>query len=357
MRELFVKNMKDLHIGNKSIGNRNPIFIIAEIGVNHNGDIGIAKKLIDVAFEAGADAVKFQTFFTKDHISKVASTAEYQNKSSSVKTQLELVKKLELKKEDFLNLKEYAENCGLIFLSTPFDFKSVNLLMDLDIPVFKVSSGDLTNKPLLEKIAQTGKPVILSTGMANLSEINEAIKWLVDNGCKAYSLMQCTSSYPTEIKDCNLMVIKTFQKYFDVPIGFSDHTVNSISSIIAVGLGINFIEKHITLDHTLNGPDHSMSMEPKEFKQFVQSIKNAQEALGNGIKETLPCEENVKKLARKSIVALTDISKGTLLNYQNIGIKRPGTGIHPKLIENIIGRKIKQDVAEDSLLKWDDLED
>jgi len=356
MQEYFVTNMDDFCIGEKFIGKTNPIFIIAEIGVNHNGDIDIAKKLIDVAFEADADAVKFQTFFTEDHISREAPVAEYQNKSSSIKTQFELVKKLELKKDDFLNLKKYAEGLGLIFLSTPFDFKSVDLLMDLDISSFKIGSGDLTNKPLLEKIAQTGKPVILSTGMANLSEIKEAVGWLVSNGCKTYSLMQCTSSYPTEIKDCNLMAIKSLQKQFDVPIGYSDHTINSISSILSVGLGVKFIEKHITLDHTMNGPDHSMSMEPDEFKQFVQNIKNAQDALGDDIKETLPCEENVKKLARKSIVALTNISQGTLLDYHNIGIKRPGTGIPPKIIENIIGKKAAHDISEDSLLTWNDFE-
>jgi N,N'-diacetyllegionaminate synthase len=357
MPELFTNNMDDFLISEKRIGNTNPIVIIAEIGVNHNGDVNIAKKLIDVAFEANADAVKFQTFFTEDHISKEAPTAEYQNKSSSVKTQIELVKKLELKKDDFKNLKEYAEDKGLIFLSTPFDFKSIDLLMDLGISSFKISSGDLTNKPLLKKIAQTGKSVILSTGMANLSEIKDAVKWLVDNGCKTYSLMQCTSSYPTEIKDANLLTIKSLQESFDVPIGFSDHTVNSMASIISVGLGVKFIEKHITLDHTLSGPDHSMSMEPDEFKEFVQNIKNAQEALGNAVKETLPCEENVKKLARKSIVALTNISQGTLLTYQNIGIKRPGTGIPPKSIEDIIGKKATHDIIEDSLLTWDDLED
>lgn len=349
--------MQNFNIRGGMIGNKNQIFIIAEIGVNHNGDVRIAKKLIDVAFQAGADAVKFQTFFSKDHISKYAPIADYQKNDSSIETQLELVTKLELTKEEFLDLKKYTENYGLVFLSTPFDFKSVDLLMDLDITCFKISSGDLTNKPLLEKIAKTGKPIILSTGMANLLEINESINWLVSSGCEKISLMQCTSSYPTEIKDCNLMVIKTLRENFDVPIGFSDHTIDSISSITAVGVGAVLIEKHITLDHNLDGPDHSMSMEPKEFQQFVQNIRNAEKSLGSGIKETLPCEENVKKLARKSIVALSDIPKGTSLNFQNVGIKRPGTGIPPKFIENIIGRKINRSIKEDSIINWDDIED
>lgn len=348
--------MNKIKIADRKIGENEPIFIIAEIGVNHNGDIRIAKKLVDVAKEANVDCVKFQTFFTEDVIAEGAPLADYQKKSSSAKTQRELVKKLELSMPSFEEIKNYAEKSGLIFLSTPFDFRSVDLLNKLDVDGFKVSSGDLNNKPFLEKIASSHKPIILSTGMANLQEIQESVDWIVKGGCTSYSLLQCTSSYPTQIHDCNLATIPLLQKEFDVPIGFSDHTVDSIASIVSVGLGAKIIEKHITLDKKMEGPDHILSTEPHELKSFVANIRNAEASLGNGIKTCLPCEVNVKTVARKSIVALHNILRGEQLKKDDVGIKRPGTGIEPKSLETILTKRVKRDLKIGEVIDWNDLE-
>jgi len=346
---------KKFQIGKKIISENKPIFIIAEVGVNHNGDVKIAKKLIKLAKKSGVNAIKFQTFFPEEGISKHAPLAEYQSKSTSVKTQLEMVNKLQLTQKNFLDLKNYAEKLNLIFLSTPFDVKSVKLLNDLKTLAYKISSGDITNKLLLEKVAECKKPMIISTGMSNMREIQEAIKWITNKGCKSFSIMQCTSNYPTKIEDCNLLAIKNMKEKFDVQVGFSDHTKNSIASILAMGLGISFIEKHITLDHNMEGPDHKMSLDPKELKNFVNDIRDAETALGSGNKECLPCEIEVKKLVRKSIVVLRDVKKDEILSNNDLGLKRPGIGMEPKNLHKLIGRKVRRDISADELIDKKDL--
>lgn len=341
----------------KKLESEHRTFIIAEAGVNHNGDIEIAKKLVDIAKRGGADCIKFQTFFTEEGISAEASLANYQIDDNLIKNQIQLVKKLELSSDSFAKLKNYAENVGLIFLSTPFDLKSVELLEKLNVQAYKISSGDLTNKPLLLRISETKKPLILSTGMANLDEIKEAIGWLTEKGCKFISLMQCTSCYPTKVQDANLLAIKTLKDNFDLPVGFSDHTIGSLSSIMAIALKASFIEKHITPDHTMNGPDHSISMEPDEFQKFVKEIRNAELALGIGKKVCLPCEEEIKQVGRKSLVTLREISAGSILQAKDVGVKRPGTGISPKDLEKIIGKKVNRDLQKDTVIQWKHLND
>ena len=343
-------------IGQKEIGGDSPIFIIAEVGINHNGNIEIAKKLIDVASEAEADAVKFQSFIAKNLVTSTANTVSYQNKDNSNLKQIDILEKVELEFDELQILKCYAESKGLIFLSTPFDLDSLKLLQELDLDAYKISSGDLTNPILINEVAKLGKPVFLSSGMANLDEIKESVKWIVDNGCNLFGIMQCTSCYPTEQEDCNLNVITSLKNSFNVPIGFSDHTIDSIAAILSVGLGIQFIEKHITLDHSLKGPDHQMSMEPNDFSQYVKSIHNAERILGDGIKKTLPCEQEVKKLGRKSIVSKRFICKDHIITKSDLDIKRPGTGIPPKFLNDILGKKSKHDLDVDHVLQWNDLE-
>jgi len=341
-------------IENRFIGNSEPCFIIAEAGVNHNGDIKLAKKLIETANESGADAIKFQTFFPEEGITKDAPLAKYQSLKTPFRNQLDMIKRLQLSENDFSELKDYAENLDLVFLSTPFDMKSIELLNNLKISAFKISSGDITNKQLLEKAAEYNKPIILSTGMSDIDEIQDAINWITNKGCKSYSLMQCTSNYPTEIHDCNLLAIRTLSEKFNVPIGFSDHTTDSVAAILAIGLGASYIEKHITLDHKMSGPDHHMSLEPKELKIFVNYVRKAQEALGDGIKKCLPCEEDVKKVARKSVVTLRNIHKDEIIEKNDLGVKRPGMGLPPKNLDNLIGKKAKRNILAETLIEKND---
>ena len=351
----MIKMMQKIKIKNFSIGVNEPIFIIAEVGVNHNGNIDVAKKLIDVAKESGANCVKFQTFVTDEVISKNTPLAEYQKNSTNVSSQYELVKNLELSENDFLELKNYTEKSGLIFLSTPFDLHSVNLLDRINVDAFKISSGEITNKSLIEKISTYKKPIILSTGMSNLDEISEAINWITQNGCTSLAILQCTSNYPTELSNCNLSTISTLSEKYHVPIGFSDHTLDSLASIVAIGLGVKIIEKHITLSKDMSGPDHKASLEPHEFKSFVNQIRLAESILGDGIKKCLPCETNVKLVARKSLVVIDDMKKGEILTIDKIAIKRPGTGIEPKYIEQILNKKLKNEIKKDQILRWNDI--
>jgi|SaaInlStandDraft_2_1057019.scaffolds.fasta_scaffold41035_2 N,N'-diacetyllegionaminate synthase len=342
-----------MEIGNKEISDTAPVFIIAEIGINHNGKLETAKKLIDVAKQSGSDCVKFQTFVAEEEISKNAPLAEYQKGEFS--NQLEMVKKLELTKEEFKNLKNYAENLKIEFLSTPFDELSVDVLEEINVVGYKISSGDLNNIKLLKKIALTKKPIILSTGMANIDEIQEATQLLKNQGAD-YSLLHCVSSYPTKIEDCNLLAISSLKEKFGVLVGFSDHTIGNEAALLAVALGAKIIEKHITLDKTMSGPDHSMSMNPNEFQKFVSDIRKAEISLGNGIKRCLPCEEEIKKVARKSIVSSRSMNKGEIINEFDLKLKRPGTGIEPKYLDKVIGKCLKKNIEEDHLMKWDELD-
>ncbi len=331
-------------------------FIIAEAGVNHNGDINIAKKLVDKACEAGADAIKFQTFKAENLVTKQAPKAEYQKETTGDGNQFEMLKKLELSIEDHMTLKKYCEDKGIVFISTPFDFESVDLLEKINVPLYKVSSGDLTNLPLLKYISSKNKPIILSTGMANLGEIEEAIEAIFESGNKKIILLHCTSNYPTSYEDVNLRAMLTMKEAFKLPVGYSDHTIGIEVSIAAVTLGAKVIEKHFTLDRNMDGPDHKASLEPDELKMMVKSIRNIEKAMGDGVKRCSKNEENTRNVARKSIVAARDISKDKVITINDISFKRPEFGLKPKYANLIIGKKARRNIKEDEFITFSDIE-
>ena len=331
----------------------NPTFIIAEAGVNHNGDIDLAKKLIDVAKGACVDAVKFQTFKAENVATKNVEKAEYQKETTGMeKSQQDMLKKLELTEYDFVELADYAKEKGILFLSSPFDKESVDLLDEINVPVFKVASGEITNFPLLKHIAEKGKPIILSTGMATLGEIEDALRVSREEGAVDVVLLHCVTSYPAKMEDVNLRVIATLKHAFKLPVGFSDHTLGITVPTAAVSLGAVVIEKHFTLDKNLPGPDHKASLEPDELKEMVVAIRDVEKALGDGIKISTKEEEKIKKVARRSVVVKADIPKGTTIAENMLGIKRPGTGIAPKYMDLIVGKKAKENIRKDEIVTW-----
>jgi len=348
--------MKPMLIANKLIGRDQPCFIIAEAGVNHNGDINLAKQLINAAVEAGADAVKFQTFHADNVVTRDAEKAEYQKSTtSSDESQYDMIKKLELPDDAFRELSDYANDKGIIFLSTPFDEESVDLLDDIGVPAFKIPSGEITNFPLLKKIAEKHRPIILSTGMATLGEVEEAFLYLKEMGSKDVILLHCTTSYPAPFDSVNLRAMNTLRCAFKVPVGYSDHTEGITIPIAAVAMGARVIEKHFTIDRTLQGPDHQASIEPHELMAMVKGIRDVERALGDGMKKPTPEEEVIKKIARKSIVAKYDIKKGERLTEDILTIKRPGTGIEPKFLNYIIGKRVNTEIKQDEPLYLDQL--
>ena len=328
-------------------------FIIAEAGVNHNGSIDLAKQMIDVALEAGADAVKFQTFKTKNLVSKNAPKADYQKFSTgNSESQFEMIKKLELDKNAHKLLFAYCREKSIQFLSSPFDLDSIDLLDKLGMEIFKIPSGEITNLPYLRKIGGLGKKVILSTGMADLDEIEDALDVLINAGTKIknITLLHCNSEYPTPIEDVNLQAMLTIAQVFGVSSGYSDHTLGIEVPVAAVALGASVIEKHFTLDKNMEGPDHKASLEPDELKAMVHAIRNIEKALGNGIKKTSPSELKNKPVVRKSIVAACDIKKGEVFTKNHITVKRPGTGISPMRWDEIVGKTSTKDYREDDLI-------
>jgi len=345
-----------IKIGKKIIGENQPCFIIAEAGVNHNGKLKLAKKLIDAAKKAGADAVKFQTWITEELVTKTAKKAEYQKRTTGAKeNQYQMIKKLELSQEDFRELKKYADKKGIIFLSTPDEKKSADFLDELGVPAFKIGSGEVTNLLYLEYVARKKKPVILSTGMTTLKEVGEAVKTMKKAGNNKIILLHCTTNYPCPLEEVNLRAMLTLKKKFGLPVGYSDHTLGITVPIMAVTLGAQVIEKHFTLDRSLPGPDHKASLEPAELKEIVKAIRNAEKALGDGIKKPTKNEEKIKEVIRKSIVARSDILKGTRITKNILIVKRPGTGIEPKYFNKVIGKRAKKDIKKDSLIKFKDL--
>ena len=336
------------HFKNKNV------FIIAEIGVNHNGSVELAKKMIKSASECGVDAVKFQTFNSEDLVTENAKTAGYQEKNTNENSQLKMLKKLELTFDNFKELKDYALKNNVMFISSPFDIKSVNLLEKLDVPLYKLGSGELTNFELIDKVQKTNKPLIISTGMATLDEIKETYHYIENKD--NLIILHCITGYPTSFEEANLNFIKTLQKEFDVPIGFSDHSPGIELPIAAVALGACVVEKHFTLDKNLEGPDHKASLNPKEFKAMVDAIRNVEVAMGDGVRKFTDNELEIKKVARKSIVLNQDVKKGSILQREMLSIKRPGTGIPPKNIDEIIGKTVIKDLNKNHVLKWDDIE-
>ena len=318
------------------------IFIIAEAGVNHNGSIELAKKLIDAAVEAGADAVKFQTFKAESIISKFAPKADYQKKNTEHnESLLDMLKKLELSYKDFKDLKKYCDNKGIMFLSTPFDLDSALFLKNIGLEIFKIPSGEITNYLLLREIGSYGKNVILSSGMADLGEIEDAIDILADFGTprRNITVLHCNTEYPTPYKDVNLKAMITIKKAFNIKVGYSDHTHGIEIPIASVAMGAEIIEKHFTIDKKLEGPDHKASLEPEELKAMVDAIRNIEKAMGDGVKKPSKSELKNKDIVRKSIVAKKPIRKGEAFTEDNLTVKRPGTGTSPMKWNEVIGRK------------------
>lgn len=327
------------------------VLIIAEAGVNHNGDINLARQLVDKAKEAGADIIKFQTFKLESIVSKFAEMADYQKDNIGiVESQKEMLKKITLPYEAFLELYKYCNKKEIQFLSTPFDIGSIHFLNDM-VPFWKIPSGEVTNYPYLVEIAKTGKPVIMSTGMCELQEIDEAIKVLKTNGTSDITLLHCNTQYPTPYKDVNLRAMETLRNRYKVKVGYSDHTKGIEVPIAAVALGAEVIEKHFTLDKKLPGPDHKASLEPNELAAMVSSIRNIEETLGSPIKIVSDSERENIAIARKSIVAAKNIKKGEVLTIDNLTTKRPGTGISPMRWNDVLGSKAIRDFVEDEVIE------
>lgn len=327
------------------------VLIIAEAGVNHNGDINLARELVDKAKEAGAEIIKFQTFKLDSIVSKFAEMADYQKDNIGiVESQKEMLKKITLPYEAFLELYKYCNKKEIQFLSTPFDIGSIHFLNDM-VPFWKIPSGEVTNYPYLVEIAKTGKPVIMSTGMCELQEIDEAIKVLKTNGTSDITLLHCNTQYPTPYKDVNLRAMETLRNRYKVKVGYSDHTKGIEVPIAAVALGAEVIEKHFTLDKKLPGPDHKASLEPNELAAMVSSIRNIEEALGSPIKIVSDSERENIAIARKSIVAAKNIKKGEILTIYNLTTKRPGTGISPMRWNEVLGSKAIRDFVEDEVIE------
>ena len=325
--------------------------IIAEAGVNHNGNVEMAKELIRVAYECGADIVKFQTSKLDSLVSKHAQMADYQKKNLGVvESQKDMLKKLALEFDDFKELAAYCREVGITFLSTPFDIESIQFLDPLQ-DIWKVPSGEITNYPYLVEIGKTGKPVIISTGMAEMNEIYNAIQVLKDNGTKDITILHCTTEYPAPIEDVNLNVMKTFEREFGLPVGYSDHTQGIEIDLAAAALGAVVIEKHFTLDRNLPGPDHKASLEPDELKAMVDGIRKVDFAMGSFEKHPSEAEMKNRLVARKSIVAKKKISCGELLTEDNITTKRPGSGVNPMRWNEVLGTKAIRNFEEDELIE------
>ena len=327
-------------------------YIIAEAGVNHNGSLELAKNLVDKAKEAGADCVKFQTFIASQIVSKNAVKADYQKKQTAKsESQHEMLKKLELSFDDFIELNNYCKEIGIEFLSTAFDFESIDFLNQLGMQVWKIPSGEITNLPYLIKIAKLNKKVILSTGMSTMREIEDAVNILKDHGASELIILHCTTEYPTPYEDVNLNAMLAIKEKFGYEVGYSDHTMGIEVPIAAVALGAKVIEKHFTLDRTMDGPDHKASLEPSELKTMVDAIRNIELSMGTGIKEPADSEKKNIAIARKSIVANQSIKKGDILTETNLTVKRPGDGISPMKWFEIIGTKAIRDFEEDELIE------
>ena len=328
------------------------VLIIAEAGVNHNGNLDLALKMVDEAKRAGADIVKFQTAIPEKVISKYADKAEYQKKTTgNEESQLEMCKRIHLKLSDYDIIKKYCEEVGIEFLSTPFDLESIDYLEKLGMRLWKIPSGEITNLPYLIKIAKTCRPVIMSTGMAELNEVEEAVNVLKENGAGEITLLHCTTEYPAPFESVNLRAMNTLREKFETEVGYSDHTVGFEAAVAAAVLGASVIEKHFTLNHNMEGPDHKASLEPEEFEIMVNNIRLIEKALGDGVKQPAEAEKKNIAIARKSIVAAKDIKKGEIFTEDNITVKRPGSGISPMKWFEVLGTEAVRDFGEDELIE------
>jgi N-acetylneuraminate synthase len=346
-----------MRVGGRSVGPGHACFVIAEAGVNHNGDLAAAKRLIDVAAEAGADSVKFQTFKAEESVTAQAPLAPYQRRNDATATSfLQILKRLELPPGSFRGLMRHAERRGILCFSKPAWLGGVDELEAAGAPLYKIGSGDVTFHSLLRRVARTGKPVILSTGMATIEEIREALELLRAGGASELAILHCITSYPVDFQHANLKAIETLRACFDIPVGYSDHTTGTEAAVAAVALGACIVEKHFTLDRGLPGPDHKASLEPEELASMIRQIRNVEKALGHGRKELAECERENVRVVRKSLVAARDILRGETLRDEDLGFKRPGTGLPEKRRPVFVGRRAARDIAKDELMAEDMVE-
>lgn len=340
-----------IELAGRKVGPGHPCFVIAEAGVNHNGDITLAKSLIDVAVEAKADAVKFQTFQADRLATPGASKAAYQLRATApYESQQQMLRRLELSEQAHRELMAYARARGILFLSTPFEEASADLLDRLEVAAFKMASGELTNLPFLAHVAAKGKSMIVSTGMATLAEVAMAVRTIHEAGNHSFALLHCVSQYPAEPAEANLRAIQTLMATFKVPVGYSDHTTGIEVALAAVALGACVIEKHFTVDRQLPGPDHQSSVEPGELAALIRGIRTVEASLGHGRKEPTAREADTAAVARKSLVAARNISRGCTLTEELIAVKRPGTGLPPAMLPQVVGRKASRDIPVDTVL-------
>ena len=340
-----------IEIAGRKVGHAYPCFVIAEAGINHNGDLALARRLVDVAVQAGADAVKFQTYKTERVMSRHAPKASYQlETTNSSESQFDMSKGLELPPEAFQELMACCQERNILFLSSPFDDESADFLAELGVAAFKIPSGEITNLPFLARVARHGKPMIVSTGMSYLSEVETAVRTIEESNNSEVILLHCVSNYPADPANANLRAMLTMEHAFNVPVGYSDHTLGIEVPLAAVAMGACVIEKHFTLDCGMPGPDHRASLEPDQLAELVRGIRTVETALGDGRKEPTPSEGNTADVARKSLVASRFIPAGTVLTEELIAVKRPGTGLAPAMGRSLLGRTVRVDVPEDALL-------
>lgn len=340
-------------IGVRVVGTGAPVFIVAEAGVNHNGDPALARQLVDVAAQAGADAVKFQTFRSESLVTRNAPKAAYQCETTGAgEGQLEMLARLELTLDQHAEIQAHCAKRGILFFSTPFDETSADVLEKLGVQLFKLPSGEITNLPLLRHVASKGKPIILSTGMSTLAEVSEAVTAIRGAGDPPLALLHCLSAYPAPASEINLRAMDTLREQFGCPVGLSDHTLGIEVAIAAVARGAAIVEKHFTLDKRLPGPDHEASLAPTELAALVQAIRTVEAALGDGHKRLMPSEADTRRVARKSLVAVRPIRAGERLTADLVAIKRPGTGISPVDLPHVLGRTVCRDLAADEVIDW-----
>jgi N,N'-diacetyllegionaminate synthase len=347
-----------IEINNYKIGKNEPVFIIAEVGVNHNGDLDLAKKLIKEAARCGADCVKFQTFKAEKLVLEDAPKANYQLQTTSKnETQLEMLKKLEMSIDKYSEIIKYCENEGVLFISTPYNIEDVDFLEDLGVAAFKLASMHAAEPWFARYVAKKNKPIFLSTGMSTLSEIDTTVRSIKETGNDKLILLQCTTNYPSKIEDTNLLAMNTMSETFNLMAGYSDHTEDDTACIASVALGAKVIEKHFTLDKSLPGPDHTTSATPIEFMNLVKNIRNTEKSLGSSVKQPCDIEKINMKGMRRSIVVKNDIDKGIKITDDMITLKRPSSGISPMYLDEIIGKKTTNKVFKDQILKWHDIEE
>ena len=343
-------------IDERRIGVSAPVFIVAEAGVNHNGNPALARRLVDAAAECGADAVKFQTFTVDALLTREAPKAGYQVETTGAgESQREMLARLELGADRLAELRDRAGKHGLVFFSAPFDEASADALEALDVALYKVPSGEITNLPLLRHIAAKGRPIILSTGMATLEEVEQAVAAIRAAGDPPLALLHCLSAYPAPVEEVNLRAMDSLASRFGYPVGFSDHTLGIEIAVAAAARGAAIIEKHLTLDKTLPGPDHRASLDVAEFSAMVRAIRSVESALGDGVKRPMPSEADTRRVARKSLVAARALKAGERVAAGDLASKRPGTGISPAELPRVLGLRLTRDVAADEVIPWEAL--